>query len=170
MGGRVTRVAGAVIIRAGEAADVDALLKIENEVFPTDRLNERALRRSLRSPTITMLTAVQGDRPIGYALLHRRRGSCLVRLASIAVAGVAAGRGLGKGLLEASEREAARHGARRIRLEVRPDNEAARALYEGSGYRRFAVVEEYYSDGTPAWRYEKELSGASQQIRGRRAS
>jgi ribosomal-protein-alanine N-acetyltransferase len=161
MDGRVTHDAGgAVTIRAAELSDVDALIEIEHEVFPTDRLNHKALRRSLRSPTISVLAAVQDGSAIGYALLHRRRGSSVVHLASIAVAAAAAGKGLGRRLLEVAEREAARHGARRVRLEARPDNEAARALYAGAGYRRFAVIEEYYSDGTPAWRYEKQLDRA----------
>ena len=148
---------GPVLIRPGETADVDAMVQIENAAFPTDRLNHKAMRRSLRSPTISVLTAVQDGAPVGYALLHRRRGSSIVQLASIAVAASAAGRGLGKRLLEAAEREAARHGGRRVRLEVRPDNKGALALYEGAGYRRFDTIEEYYYDGTPAWRYEKEL-------------
>jgi ribosomal protein S18 acetylase RimI-like enzyme len=148
---------GPVLIRPGETADVDAMVQIENAAFPTDRLNHKAMQRSLRSPTISVLTAVQDGTPVGYALLHRRRGSSIVQLASIAVAASAAGRGLGKRLLEAAEREAARHGGRRVRLEVRPDNKGALALYEGAGYRRFDTIEEYYSDGTPAWRYEKEL-------------
>lgn len=161
MVGRVRHAPGAgVTIRPGRASDVDALLVIEKEVFPTDRLNARALRRSLRSPTISFLTAVQDGRPVGYALLHRRRASSVVQLASIAVAPEAGGRGVGAMLLEAAEREAARHGARRVRLEVRPDNEPARALYDRAGYRRLDVVDDYYSDGTPAWRYEKELDGA----------
>ena len=151
---------GGVTIRPGQAGDVDALVAIENEVFPTDRLNARALRRSLRSPTISVLTAVQDGTPVGYALLYRRRASSIVQLASIAVAPKAGGRGVGATLLEAAEREASRHGARRVRLEARPDNEPARALYRRAGYRRFEVVEEYYSDGTPAWRYEKELDGS----------
>ena len=148
---------GAVVIRPGEAADIDAMVAIENEAFPTDRLNHKAMRRSLRSPTISVLTAVQDGTPLGYALLHRRRGSSVVQLASIAVAASAAGQGLGKRLLEAAERDAARHGGTRLRLEVRPDNEGALALYEGAGYRRFDTIEEYYSDGTSAWRYEKAL-------------
>ena len=148
---------GPVLIRPGETADVDAMVRIENAAFPTDRLNHKAMRRSLRSPTISVLTAVQDGTPVGYALLHRRRGSSIVQLASIAVAASAAGRGLGTRLRGAPEREAARHGGTRVRLEVRPDNKGALALYEGAGYRRFDTIEEYYSDGTPAWRYEKEL-------------
>jgi ribosomal-protein-alanine N-acetyltransferase len=149
--------AGVMHIRPGEAADVDALVAIEDESFPTDRLDHKAMRRSLRSPTISVLTAVQDGAPVGYALLHRRRGSSVVQLASIAVAAFATGRGLGKRLLEAAEREAGRHGGTRLRLEVRPDNKGALALYEGAGYRRFDTIDEYYSDGTPAWRYEKTL-------------
>ena len=145
------------MIRRGEAADVAELVRIENEVFPTDRLDRRAFLRSLRSPTITVLTALEGDRPVGYVLVHRRRGSSTARLASIAVSGAATGKGLGRRLLEAAERTALSHGAQRLRLEVRPDNEAARLLYERAGYRRFAVVDEYYSDDTTAWRYEKTL-------------
>jgi ribosomal protein S18 acetylase RimI-like enzyme len=148
---------GPVLIRPGETADVDAMVQIENAAFATDRLNPKAMRRSLRSPTISVLTAVQDGTPVGYALLHRRRGSSIVQLASIAVAASAAGRGLGKRLLEAAEREAARHGGKCVRLEVRPDNKGALALNEGAGYRRFDTIEKYYSDGTPAWRYEKEL-------------
>ena len=153
--------AGDLTIRPGEAGDVDALIAIENEAFPTDRLDARGLRRSLRSPTISLLTAVEHGAPVGYALLHRRRGSTLVQLASIAVAAAAGGRGFGRRLLEAAEQEAARHGARRVRLEARPDNEAARALYERAGYRRFALVKNYYSDGTAAWRYEKQLDASA---------
>lgn len=160
MGRRVKHeAAGAVTIRAAQLSDVDVLMEIENKAFPTDRLNHKAMRRSLRSPTISVLAAVEDGRAIGYALLHRRRGSSVVHLASIAVAAASGRKGLGRALLEAAEREAAQHGARRVRLEARPDNEAARALYARAGYRQFAVIEEYYSDGTPAWRYEKQLDG-----------
>jgi ribosomal-protein-alanine N-acetyltransferase len=33
----------------------------------------------------------------------------------------------------------------------------AQRLYDRAGYRRFAIVEDYYSDGAAAWRYEKRL-------------
>ena len=44
-----------------------------------------------------------------------------------------------------------------MRLEVRTDNAAAIALYEGRGYRRLAGIASYYEDGGDAWRYEKAL-------------
>jgi ribosomal-protein-alanine N-acetyltransferase len=143
-------------IREAVPADIDALLAIET-VFPTDRLERRAFRHAIRSPTIDLLVA-DGDAGVaGYALLQRRRNSRTARLNSIAVRPGAAGKGLGKVLLEAAEARARTKGCTHLRLEVRADNKPARTLYEKAGYRRFDVMEDYYEDGEAAWRYEKEL-------------
>ena len=93
----------------------------------------------------------------GYATLERRRGSSLARLTSIAVRPDNAGAGLGRTLLEAAEAEARAHGCIRLRLEVRADNVPAQRLYDHGGYRLFKIIEDYYEDGTAAWRYEKAL-------------
>jgi ribosomal protein S18 acetylase RimI-like enzyme len=45
-----------------------------------------------------------------------------------------------------------------MRLEVRPDNRAAVALYRAAGYERFARIERYYEDGAPAERFRKSLN------------
>jgi ribosomal-protein-alanine N-acetyltransferase len=146
-------------IRAAQSADVDALLAIE-AVFPTDRLDRRGFRHALASPTIDLLAAE--DRGLaGYAMVHRRRGSALARLTSLAVRPDRAGRGLGQALLAAAERRALERGCTRMRLEVRTDNLPARRLYERSGYRCFATVEGYYEDGETARRYEKALATTS---------
>ena len=48
---------------------------------------------------------------------------------------------LGEALLHCGRRaRARRHGARRMRLEVRQDNAAAIRLYERLGYRRFGAL------------------------------
>lgn len=145
-------------IRPAEMRDTDALLALENQVFPTDRLDRRAFRHAVRSPTISTLVAEAGGVSLGYSMVHRRAGSSQGRLTSIAVSPEAGGRGLGRRLLEAAEADARRHGCDKLRLEVRADNAPAQALYEGSGYRRFETVEDYYEDGETAWRYEKDLT------------
>ena len=91
-------------------------------------------------------------------MVHRRAGSRLGQLTSIAVAPGSAGRGLGAALLAALERNARRHGCDRLRLEVRSDNARAQTLYRGCGYRRFEIVEDYYEDGEAAFRFEKDAS------------
>ena len=151
----------AVSLRPARATDVDALLAIEDEAFTTDRISRRALRHSLRAGTITVVAAVAGGKPVGYALAHYRRGATVARLASIAVCRAAAGRGVGRLLLSAVERDARRRGAARLRLEVRPNNAAARALYESAGYCCIGVVDNYYEDGAQTWRYEKALRRVS---------
>ena len=146
-----------IAVRPAGPADLDALLQLEEAAFATDRLDRRAFRHAIASPTVLALAAGPSHDLAGYVLVQVRRGSRIGRLTSVAVAPGQAGRGLGRALLAAAERAARTHGCDRLRLEVRADNAAARRLYEGAGYARFDVVEDYYEDGTAAWRYERPL-------------
>lgn len=138
-------------------ADLDALVALEEGAFAADRATRRALRHAILAPGITVLTTRQDGALTGAALIERRRGSRIARLTSIAVDPAHLGAGIGRRLLEAVEAEALAQGRDRLRLEVRAGNAAAIRLYERAGYRRFAVVPDYYEDGAPAWRYEKAL-------------
>lgn len=144
-------------LRTAEPRDLDALVRIENEAFAGDQLDRRAFRHALRSPTIDMLVADEAGAMLGYAQVQRRTGSSLARLTSVAVAKAGAGRGIGSQLVEAAEASARRHGCNRMRLEVRADNQRARALYERTGYALFTTVPDYYEDGEAALRFEKAL-------------
>jgi [ribosomal protein S18]-alanine N-acetyltransferase len=143
-------------VRAARPDDLEALLALE-AVFPTDRLDRRAFRRSLASPTIDVLVVESDGRVAGYGMIHRRSGSAAARLTSIAVAPDAAGRGLGRQLLAAAEAAARTRGCSRMRLEVRADNGPAQRLYGRAGYRRVETVVDYYEDGETALRFEKGL-------------
>lgn len=148
-----------VQVRPATLSDVEALLAIEEASFAAEeRADARAFRHGIRSPTVSLLVAASDrNEAAGYANLERRRTSKVARLTSIAIAPDRAGQGVGRALLAAAEAEARRHGAARLRLEVRADNSPAQRLYERAGYGRFAVVDDYYEDGTAAWRYEKSL-------------
>lgn len=145
-------------IRAAAAADLPALLAIEEASFPGDRLDARAFRHALRSPTIATLVLAEGGEVAGYAMAHLRRGSDIARVTSVAIAPGRGGRGLGRVLLRAIEDEAEARGCRRVRLEVRADNAPARRLYEATGYAGLEEVPGYYEDGETALRYEKRLA------------
>jgi ribosomal protein S18 acetylase RimI-like enzyme len=147
-----------IAIRPAEATDIDALLAIENSVFPTDRLERRNFRHAIRSPTIICLVAAGPDDALGYVIVERRRNSAAARLTSIAVTPKAAGAGLGRRLLGAAENAASAADSQRMRLEVRADNRAARRLYEATGYRLVETLDAYYEDGAAALRYEKALA------------
>jgi [ribosomal protein S18]-alanine N-acetyltransferase len=146
-----------VTLRPAEANDLDALLAIENASFPTDRLDKRALRHAIRSPTILAHVAVLDAEVAGYVLVQIRRGSDLGWLTSVAVAPRAHGRGLGRLLVDAAETAAREAGRTRIKLEVRADNTPAHRLYERAGYARADTLPDYYEDGEAAWRFEKAL-------------
>jgi ribosomal-protein-alanine acetyltransferase len=147
-----------IAIRPARPADIDALLAIENAAFATDRIERRAFRHAIRSPTIICLVASERDEVLGYGIVERRRNSAAARLTSIAIMPAAAGRGLGRRLLAALEKEAAAAGSLRMRLEVRADNDVARRLYGNAGYRFVETLDDYYEDGGAAHRYEKALT------------
>jgi ribosomal protein S18 acetylase RimI-like enzyme len=144
-------------VRPVRRSDLDALVALE-AVFPTDRLERRSFLHAIASPTIDCLVISEEGRVAGYGMVHRRTGSRVARLTSIAVEAASAGRGLGGALLGALERTARRRGCHRLRLEVRADNVRAQRLYAGRGYRRFETMPAYYEDGEAALRFEKVLS------------
>lgn len=147
-------------IRRAFAADLDALVALENASFAVERMSARQWRSHLDSRSAEVLVAVRERRIAGAAVLFFRRGSRVARLYSIAVAASDRGRGIGERLLAAVESGARRRGCRVLRLEVRADNASAQRLYERTGYRRFGLRAAYYEDGHDALRYEKRL-GAS---------
>jgi len=65
--------------------------------------------------------------------------------------------GLAAALLAASEDLLRREGIRRLHLEVRVSNGAARALYAGQGWREAGLRRGYYRDGEDAVLCGKEL-------------
>ena len=146
-------------IRRATNADVAALVALENRVFDSDRLRARQWRQHVASPRATVLVAVTArDTLLGAAIVFFHRGRDIARLYSLAVAPEARGRGVGERLLVDAERDAARRGSRRMRLEVRRDNVGARRLYDLRGFHVLGERPGYYEDGHDALRYEKALT------------
>lgn len=145
-------------IRAATPADLDALVRIEEACFDSDRLSRRSFRDFIHHGHCTLLVS-DGDGGIsGYILILYRRGTALARLYSIALAPSARGSGLAAGLMSAGE-DIARdeHGCLSLRLEVRPDNKSAITLYTRLGYKQFGKYLDYYEDHADALRFEKRL-------------
>ncbi len=149
-------------VRTRRAApnDLEALTALEQAGFQGDRMSRRSLRRLLRRPSAATLVAVADGRIVGYAMLLFRHGSRSARLYSLVRLPDARGQGIGDALLREAERTAVGLGATEMRLEVRPDNDRARALYERHGFAAFARVADYYEDNSEALRMRKSLTGA----------
>ena len=144
-------------IRPATLDDISALLTIEDQAFPGDRLDRRAFRHAVGSPTILTLVAEADGAVVGYVLVQIRAGSNAGWLTSLAVSPGAAGRGLGRSLVDAAEAATRRAGRTRLRLEVRADNAGALRLYEQAGYGRTGAEADYYEDGMGAVRLERAL-------------
>ena len=146
-------------VRLALLADVDALVRIEQSSFATDRLSARSFRYLLsKANGLTLVATDTGDVPIGYVMVLFNRGTSLARLYSIAVHPTLRGKGLGEQLLQAAEAGAREHDAACMRLEVRADDPHAQSFYRSHGYRQFAVHHHYYEDRADALRMEKSLA------------
>lgn len=146
-------------IRKANAADIPALVEIENAAFSGDRISRRSFRQLIDRETAEALVAVRDGKVAGYAVVLFRKGTAVARLYSIATAPQAGGSGVGRALLEAAEDAAYDHDRLLLRLEVRQDNARAIGIYEKAGYRRIGREADYYADGMAALRMEKTLRG-----------
>jgi ribosomal protein S18 acetylase RimI-like enzyme/predicted double-glycine peptidase len=144
-------------LREATADDLEALLRLEEQSFATDRLSRRSFRRFLSSDADHLLVAEDSGGLRGYVLLLKRRGTRLARLYSICVDAAARGRGIAERLILAGEDAVRRAGCAYVRLEVRRDNPGAIRLYRRLGYRLFDTLDDYYEDGEQALRFEKRI-------------
>ena len=159
-----------IVVREARPGDLDAIARLENESFETDRVSRRSLREFLRAKHRPVIAATIDDEIAGYALVALRKGARAVRIYSLAVAARFARRGVGRALMQACEAYARRHGRSALTLEVRYDNAAAIALYESLGFRQFGEHAHYYSDGATALRYEKPFLAVPRRRNGEQSA
>jgi len=130
-------------IRTATAADLDAVMALEQAAFPASAWERATMQAEIASEWGRYLIAVDGDgRALGYAGL--RAVGVEGDVQTIAVAEVARGRGIGRALLAELLAEAGRRGVRELFLEVRADNEVARGLYASVGFEEIGVRPRYY--------------------------
>lgn len=145
-------------IRAGELADLDALVNLEQASFSNDRLSKRSFQHHILSPHSDLLVVnSHAGQLLAYGLVLKRRGTRLARLYSLAVSTEARHKGIAKQLLAQLEQMAADDERHLMRLEVAKNNHSAIALYQACGYRIFGEYADYYEDHTDALRMVKRV-------------
>ena len=144
-------------VRPAQHRDDAAILTLE-ELFPSDRMSLRSVRHFLKSPSARTWVAELDGAVVGNLILLTRKNSCVARVYSVVVAPQARGRRFAERLVRAAETEALALGLKQIKLEVRADNAAARALYAKLGYAEVQALPGYYDDGADGLRLCKELS------------
>ena len=120
------------------------------EVMETDRRSlpkpwsEEIWREELSSPFGLYMVLAEGGALSGHVGLKLIFDE--VHVMTLAVRPERRRRGLGQALVEAALADPASAGARRVYLEVRPSNLAARALYSSLGFTETGVRPRYYGD------------------------
>ena len=145
------------MLRPATLADLESLDAMERHCFETDRISRRQWRYMLTKAHADTLVWQEDDRLQGYVLTLYNRATSVARLYSIAIHREARGKGLGKILVDEAEKVARERGSAYMRLEIRRDNTASLKLFEGLGYRRFGVLDDYYEDHMQAIRFQKSL-------------
>jgi len=119
------------------------LAELELEVFDVDPWTPEMFWSELAAgPSRYYLTASVAGQLVGYAGLAVTDDEAYIQ--TVGVRPDQRGRGLGARLMIALLREARRRGARSCGLEVRTDNQTARALYARLGFVDIGVRRGYY--------------------------
>lgn len=131
------------ILRPMREADLGQVLHIERRSF-TVPWSDSTFRGLLRRQSAALLVAERSGAVVGYAVLWFVADEA--ELGDLAVHPEARGSGLGRHILGGAMAEAARRGAKRLYLEVRESNAAARRLYEKAGFTTAGVRPDYYTE------------------------
>jgi len=132
------------IVRAS-AEQLDAMVALEQLCFSRP-WSRQSFAYELESGDAYVAAAMEGETLVGFAILHRMADEG--ELFNIAVDPAFRGRGAGRALLDAVLAQAPAMGVRRLYLEVRRSNEAARTLYRGAGFQVCGTRKNYYEGPT----------------------
>ena len=140
----------AILVRLGEAADVDAAVSVYERsnlarrggAWPNRTARVEQVKQILAAPDSWFLLASDGEEAVGMACVQALRGDdgsgpvlpggCFLNL--IFVLPERWGEGVGGVLLDAVLDEAKRRGSTRMQLWTHEDNERSQRLYRGRGF------------------------------------
>lgn len=132
-----------LVLRAMRESDLRRVLHIERRSF-TIPWSESTFRGLLRRNSAALMVGDRAGEVIGYLVLWFAADEA--ELGDLAVLPEERRRGYGRWLLGHAIEEARRRGARRLFLEVRESNRAARRMYETAGFTVAGVRADYYTE------------------------
>ena len=130
-------------IRPISEEDLDEIARLEQEIF-SDPWSEKALRDYLSSPSARGYVLSENKKILSYALF-----STLLEEGEVLRIGTkmsALRRGFAESLLEHYFTHSKKDGVKKIFLEVRKENLAARSLYEKTGFVLIGTRKGYYKN------------------------
>jgi ribosomal-protein-alanine N-acetyltransferase len=135
-------VEGLIRIRPLAPADLDAVLRIQDECPEIVRWSREGYERVLRGG-YSGWVAVAGEAVCGFLVIREVGGEA--EILNFAVRRAARRQGIGTRLLREAISHAQNTGARVVFLEVRASNQPAIAFYERQGFQQIGRRRDYYS-------------------------
>jgi ribosomal protein S18 acetylase RimI-like enzyme len=132
--------------------DLGSLRRIEQACFLQDAWPLLDLIAVLTYPDVIRLKAVNGEKMIGFIAADLRPVEGMAWIATVGVLPEYRRHGVARALLLECESRVIQP---RIRLCVRPSNQAAIRLYQREGYLEMDTWQKYYNDGESALVMEK---------------
>ncbi|UCH63799.1 MAG: ribosomal protein S18-alanine N-acetyltransferase [Fidelibacterota bacterium] len=145
-----------MLIREAYNQDIDQLVAIEELCYDQPWPRE-AFEEEIERDDDAGVGIVAEDEGLVVGFLTGMAVVDEFHLHNIAVHPDFRGRGIGRGLLEAAESLCNQKDFRRILLEVREDNEAARHLYLDLGFEAVGTRKDYYGPNQDAYMFIKHL-------------
>jgi ribosomal-protein-alanine N-acetyltransferase len=147
-----------VRLRGMREDDLDEVLAIERDCFPSPWTRENFLYEIRLNRAAANWVLEQGDVIAGYACVWFLGPE--LKINNFAVRGDRRRQGLGDRLLRALLSRARELGCRTAQLEVRPSNRSARALYRKHGFVEVGRRKNYYQlEGEDALLLERVIAG-----------
>ena len=129
--------------RLARAEDIPAVVTLEREIFSLP-WSGAGFRAELDSPDAAFYLALEDEVLAGFAVIPFFPDEAEVF--NVAVNPGFRRRGIARRLMELCLEEAGRRGTKRVLLEVRQSNAAARALYSGLGFQVLGLRRGYYEE------------------------
>jgi ribosomal-protein-alanine N-acetyltransferase len=143
-------------IRVATQRDLEGVYRVEDDSF-SEPYPHKLLARLLReSPDSFFVAEVKPRTIVGYCAAVREES--YAHLISIGVLREYRRHGVGKALIQALVASFCSEIVD-LRLEVKQGNTEALELYEGLGFRRISLIENYYEDGSTAVKMRLAIDG-----------
>ena len=130
-------------VRRMTMEDGAAVAEMEPQFFP-DAWSEKSILETLEQPNTICLMADKAGRTVGYLLAYTAADEA--EIARIAVVKELQRQGVARVLLSELESVCGSEGLKKILLDVRCGNSAARALYEAAGFKEDGIRQRFYEN------------------------
>ena len=130
-------------VRRMTMEDGAAVAEMEHQLFP-DAWSEKSILETLEQTNTICLIAEKAGRTAGYLLAYTAADEA--EIARIAVVKELQRQGVARVLLSELESVCGSEGLKKILLDVRCGNSAARALYEAAGFKEDGIRQRFYEN------------------------